>query len=72
VKIELDRKEAWYIHALVAREKYDVEYSNKIHRETFGKDSDEFTDEIKLCDSILNKLDPLLSRGRINNEMCEV
>ncbi len=74
MKIELDRNEAWYIHALVARERANAEYSNKIYKETSGEDSEEFTNEIELCNTILHKLDPIFTRERriYGAEMCEV
>lgn len=72
--VELDRKEAWYIRALVAREKVNVQYSNKVYKKAFGKDSDEFTDEIELCNSILSKLDQFFTKERriYDAEMREV
>lgn len=72
MKVDINLKEAWYMHGLVVREKVNAEYRNKIYKEAFGEDSEEYRREIELCNGILGKLDPFFSRRRTSDEMRKV
>ena len=58
MKVDIGPKEARYIYSLVARERADVSFSANEHKKVFGTIPEEYEEEIKLCNSILSKLDP--------------
>lgn len=73
MKIELDRDEALYIYALVARERADVSFSANEHKKVFGTIPEEYEEELELCNSIIDKLNPFFDRKeRVVNEVCEM